>query len=162
MRGFTIRLATKKDLKAVSVFATPIVKGLKFYNREHTARNLYEMSVEDLRDTLKNFKDSIVMAVSKEGDIIGISIHSNTHGHTDWSDFTIVSPRFRKKGVGRALLRYVIKEAKRHGNHKVWGNTHPKNASAIKLLKSMGFRRVGMLRKHAFKQDEILWEKLIK
>ncbi len=162
MHDFTIRLATKKDLSAISKFATPVVKSMKFYNREHTAKNIYEMSVRDLKDTLRNYKDSLIVAMAKDGSAVGLCVHMEDHGHVDWLDWILVHKSFRKKGLGKAMLNYAMQEAKRHGHHKIWTDTSTKNKPAIKFFQRMGFRKIGVRKRHAFRQDEIVWEKLIK
>jgi hypothetical protein len=53
MRDFTVRLARKRDIPAVSRFATSVVKSMKYYNKEQMAANIYEMSTKDLKNTLK-------------------------------------------------------------------------------------------------------------
>lgn len=161
MREFTIRLATKKDLRAASKFGIPVVKSLEFYNKEHTARNAYEMSVKDLKVTLKRHRGSIIIAVAKDGNVVGLCTHFVGCGHVDWLDWILVDKSFRNKGLGRALMNYTIQEAKKHGCHKIWCDSNPGNKPALKFFRSMGFRKVGILRRHAFKEDEILWEKPI-
>ncbi len=135
---------------------------MKFYNKEHMARNVYEMSTKDLKDGLKHYKDSLIIAVAKDGSVVWLVWHNEDHGYVDWLDWILVAPAFRKKGVGRAMLNYAMQYAKRHGRHKIWTNTNPKNKLAIKFFRKMGFRRVGILKRHAFKQDEILLEKPIR
>jgi len=161
MPGFTVRIAKAKDLKAISSFATPIVKEMKFYNREHMARNLYEVSLKDLKETIKNYKDSIVIAVAKDGRIIGMCMHFFGFGHVDWLDWRLVSRDFRRNGVGRAMLKFQIQQARRHNCHKMWADCHPKNRPIIRFFRANGFRKVGVLRKDTFKQDRMLWEKII-
>ena len=162
MRGFTIRLATKEDLPAVSRLGTAVVKSMKFYNKEHTAQNIHEMSLKELKKDFNTYKDSIIIAVAKEDNVVGLCEHFVGHGHVDWLDWGLVDKRFRRKGIRRAMLNYEIREAKRQGCHKVWCNTNPENKPAIKFFKRMGFRKVGILKRHAFREDEILWEKPIK
>lgn len=162
MSDFTIRIAKRKDLPAISRFGTPIVKSLWFYSREHTARNVYEMSVKDLKNTMENYTGNLIIAVAKDGKIVGMVAHNDEHGHVDWLDWILVDQNFRKKGVGRALVNYAIKDAKKRGLHKIWTDCNTKNKPAIKFFSGMGFRKVGILKQHAFRQDEILWEKLIK
>ncbi len=162
MHDFTIRLATKKDLSSISKFATPIAKSLKFYNREQMARNIYEMSVKALKETIKENKDSIIIAESKDGNVVGLITQFPGFGHVDWLDWILVDRNFRGKKIGRALVKYAIQQARKHGCHKVWCVSHPNNKQVLKFSQKMGFRKVGILKKHSFQQDEILWEKLIK
>ncbi len=160
MRDFVIRIATKKDIPAISRFGTPVVRELNFYKKEHMARNVYELSIEDLNDTFKS-KDSLIVAESRDGKIVGMVAHYPGHGHVDWLDWIIIDKNYRKKGLGKAMINFTIKEAKRRGCHKIWCDTHPKNTTVNRFLKKFGFRKVGILKKHSFKDDQLIWEKII-
>ncbi len=158
---FSVRFATKRDLTAVSKFGTPVVKSMKFYNKEHTARNIYELSTKDLSKTFREHKNSIVIAVTEASRVIGFCTHFPGHGHVDWLDWLLVDGGFRKLGVGRALIDFVMQDAKKRGCHKVWCDTNPHNKNAVNFFTRMGFRRIGVAQKHAFREDEIFWEKQI-
>jgi RimJ/RimL family protein N-acetyltransferase len=160
MHDFTIRIAAKKDMAAASKFATPVVKELGFYNKEQMARNIYEMSAKELKANLKIYRDSVIIAITKEGKIVGLLTHFVGLNHVDWLDWILVDQRFRKKGLGKAMLNYAIQNAKRNGCHKIWCDTDPNNKQAIKFFKRMGFRKIGIARKHSFGQDVIFWERL--
>ncbi len=160
MHDFVIRIATKRDIPAISRFGTPIARELDFYTKEHIARNVYELSVEDLLDTFKS-KDSLIVAETKEGKIVGMIAHYPGLGHVDWLDWIIIDKDYRRDGLGGAMMNFTIKEAKRHGCHKIWCDTHPKNTPVNGFLKKLGFRKVGILKKHSFKDDQLIWEKII-
>ncbi len=157
---FDIRFATIKDIPAISRFGTPIVKSMKFYNKEHMRRNIYELSVKDLKDTFRT-KDSIIIATTKEGKVVGFCVHYIGHGHVGWIDWLLVDDTLRKRGLGRALVNYAIRDAKRRGCHKVWCDSNPNNKNAKKFFTKMGFRKIGVAKRHAYGEDEIFWEKII-
>ncbi|MDE1869018.1 MAG: GNAT family N-acetyltransferase [Candidatus Micrarchaeota archaeon] len=161
MREFEVRFATKRDLPAISGFGAPIVKAMKFYNKEHMARNVYELGVRDLKDTFRH-KNCIIIAATKEGKIVGFCTHYPGHGHVDWLDWILVDKNLRKAGIGRALIGFVIKDAKRRGCHKIWCDSNPNNRLAFKFFTKMGFRKIGIAKRHAYREDEIFWEKQIK
>ena len=160
MRGFTIRVAKEKDIKAISRFGTPVAKEMRFYNKEHTAGNIYEMSVKYLKNAFKYYNSRTVIALAKDGNIVGLCMHYPGHGHVDWLDWLLVDKRFRKMGLGKALIDYAIKDAKKQGCHKMWCDSNPGNKPMLKFMPKIGFRKVGTLKKHAYREDEILWEKL--
>ena len=53
-----------------------------------------------------------------------------------------VSPRFRKHGVGVALLRRMVVEVKATGYRRVVFNTLPKMESALRLYTALEFERI--------------------
>lgn len=53
-----------------------------------------------------------------------------------------VSPRFRKKGIGQALIEKIIEEAKNRPYEIMRLDTHPWMEAAQKLYQSFGFKEV--------------------
>jgi putative acetyltransferase len=54
-----------------------------------------------------------------------------------------VRPAFRGQGIGRALLEWVIGEARAAGYEEMLGDTLPRLTSALALYDRMGFERTG-------------------
>jgi GNAT superfamily N-acetyltransferase len=54
-----------------------------------------------------------------------------------------VRPRFRGQGVGRALLEWVIAEARAIGYREMLGDTMPVMRGALRLYDLLGFERTG-------------------
>ena len=54
-----------------------------------------------------------------------------------------VRPRFRSRGVGRALLDWLIAECRAAGYCEVLGDTMPAMARALEMYDRMGFERTG-------------------
>ena len=50
-----------------------------------------------------------------------------------------VSPRFRRRGIGRRLLEELERQFGRRGYDQIRLGVHPKNRSALRLYRSMGF-----------------------
>lgn len=57
-----------------------------------------------------------------------------------------VAPEWRRAGHGRALLRRVIACARARGDHSLWLEVRPSNASARALYRAEGFAEVGLRR----------------
>jgi L-amino acid N-acyltransferase YncA len=55
----------------------------------------------------------------------------------------------RSHGLGRAALTALIDEARARGWWKLLSRVFPENAASRTLLKSLGFREVGVYEKHA-------------
>ena len=72
----------------------------------------------------------------------------------------MVSPAWRRRGVGSALMREAIAWAGRVGVEKLELSVYPGNTAAIGLYRSFGFEEEGRLRGHSKKRigylDEIL------
>ncbi len=160
--GFEIRLATRRDLAAASRFATPVIRSLKFYNQECTKNNIKEVSAKALADDLAKDANSVILAVQRGGGIVGIATHFMGLGHVDWLDWILVSQDCRSRGIAAAMLKYAMDNAKGRGCHKVWCDSNPQNVPALRFFSRMGFRKVGVLRRHSFGQDQIIWERLIR
>jgi L-amino acid N-acyltransferase YncA len=59
-----------------------------------------------------------------------------------------VDPEARRGGTGRALLIALAEEAERRGYHKLIGKIFTSNEPSIALVKSCGWREVGVHRRH--------------
>ena len=59
-----------------------------------------------------------------------------------------VDPKARRGGTGRALLIALAEEAERRGHHKLVGKIFTSNEPSIALVKSCGWREVGVHRRH--------------
>jgi L-amino acid N-acyltransferase YncA len=59
-----------------------------------------------------------------------------------------VDPMARRGGTGRALLTALAEEADRRGYHKLVGKIFASNEPSIALVKSCGWREVGVHRRH--------------
>ena len=65
------------------------------------------------------------------------------------AEFTIyVSRDVRAQGVGRLALGALIKEAERRGFTKLVSRIFPNNIASRRLCAGMGFREVGIYRRH--------------
>lgn len=52
-----------------------------------------------------------------------------------------VRPAFRGSGIGRALMEWIIAEARRAGYREIVGDTLPVMATALEMYDRMGFER---------------------
>jgi phosphinothricin acetyltransferase len=54
----------------------------------------------------------------------------------------------RGRGVGRALLEALCAAAERDGRYKLVGKIFPENQGSLALCRALGFREVGLHRRH--------------
>ena len=66
-------------------------------------------------------------------------------GKVAWFEDCIVRPEQRKKGIGTALLEYVVGQARAEGALRVMLLTDGDNATAQALYRRVGFRDSAML-----------------
>jgi L-amino acid N-acyltransferase YncA len=65
------------------------------------------------------------------------------------AEFSIYVARAeRGRGVGRATLEALIEEAARRGYWKLVSRIFPENEASLALCRSLGFREVGVYRRH--------------
>lgn len=69
----------------------------------------------------------------------GLEAHISTLG---------VLPNFRQRGIGRALLRYLLQWARRHGAETVSLEVRQSNAVAQRLYRQHGFVPTGLRRRY--------------
>jgi phosphinothricin acetyltransferase len=66
------------------------------------------------------------------------------------ADFSIYVARERRgQGVGRVLLAGLIGECEGRGYWKLLSRVFPENGASLALCRSLGFREVGVYRRHA-------------
>jgi len=51
-----------------------------------------------------------------------------------------VRPPFRRRGIGRALMEWIIREARQLGYRTVYGDTLPTMTDAMRMYQEFGFR----------------------
>jgi phosphinothricin acetyltransferase len=60
-----------------------------------------------------------------------------------------VDRKWRGKGAGRAAMQALIEESRKRGVWKLLSRVFPENTRSLKLLAKLGFREVGVYKKHA-------------
>ena len=89
--------------------------------------------------------------MARDGDAIVAmaALHFTTStaegGKVAWFEDCIVRPEHRRQGIGKALLAYVIAQARAEGARRVMLLTDGDNASAQALYRQSGFRDSAML-----------------
>lgn len=78
-----------------------------------------------------------------------------------WSDWGIVHPLYRRTGVSRALMTFLEKKLKKEGIHKIWCDSRTTNKESIAALGKLGFKKIVTIKNHWYRQDFILWQKLL-
>jgi L-amino acid N-acyltransferase YncA len=95
----------------------------------------------------------LVLVAEREGRVVGwarLGSYDDAHAYyATVAEATIYVDRgARRGGVGRALLDGIAHEAERRGHHKLIGKIFTSNEPSIALVRSCGWREVGVHRRH--------------
>jgi ribosomal-protein-alanine N-acetyltransferase len=94
------------------------------------------------------FRDCIAVGyrchvILLDGHIAGYGVMSVAAGESHILNLC-VDPGLRRRGLGRALLTYLLKDAVAAGARVMLLEVRPSNTAGIALYEQMGFKRIGM------------------
>ncbi len=77
---------------------------------------------------------------------------------TDATFAPSVADAWQSKGIGSALLEYIIHEARKEGIHRIilWGGVQSGNPQAVRLYQKFGFRTLGSFEYYGENLDMVL------
>jgi RimJ/RimL family protein N-acetyltransferase len=105
-------------------------------------------------------EDAAVLVAEAGGELVGqLGLQVARYGVADLG--MLVAAGWRGSGVGAALLRAGIDQARRAGAHKVALQVWPHNRAAIGLYEKFGFEREGYLLRHYRRRSGELWDAVI-
>ena len=100
---------------------------------------------------------AVLVAEAEDGHVVGrLSISRDQHpASRHVADLGLmVDARYRRQGIGRALLEASVEWARAAGIRKLELHVFPWNAGAIALYEDFGFVREGLRRNHYRRGDE--------
>jgi L-amino acid N-acyltransferase YncA len=122
-------------------------------------------------DDVRAWFDGIhpIVLVEDEGRVVAFASTSTYRPRDCYggiAEFSVyVARAARGRGAGRAAMEKLIEEAERAGFWKLVSRVFPENAASLALLRSLGFREVGVYEKHARLdgawRDVVIVERLI-
>src|SRR5580704_1392027 len=93
-----------------------------------------------------------IVVVEDEGQIVGFASTSTYRPRDCYAGIAEVSVyvarNFRRHGAGRVALIELIQQAKAKGFWKLVSRVFPENEASRALIRSLGFREVGIYEKH--------------
>jgi L-amino acid N-acyltransferase YncA len=118
-------------------------------------------------DLMPNIERTIV--AEQDGRIVGwanITSYSPREVYAGVGEFSIYVDRSaRRGGVGRRLLTHLAVFAEARGYHKLTSKIFPENEASLALMRSCGFRDVGIHKRHALLdgswRDVVVVERLL-
>lgn len=124
-------------------------------------------SAEEMAPLLDGSYPAVV--VVEDGTVVAFawtSAYSPRACYSGVAEFSVYTdPGRRDRGAGRLAMGALIPEAERRGFWKLLAKVFVENAPSRKLLRSLGFREVGVHKRHARLdgawRDVVLLEKLI-
>jgi L-amino acid N-acyltransferase YncA len=160
---FTPRAANPDDAEAIA----------GIYNEGIEDRvGTFETETRDPDDVLGWIEAGYPIVVSEDeaGRIVAWASASpyrpNRAAYSGVAEFSIyVARAARGQGVGRATLAALISEAEGRGYWKLVSRIFPENEASLALCRSLGFREVGVYRRHArldgMWRDVVIVERLL-
>lgn len=145
MARFEIRPATTADAASMA----------RIYNEGIAERVATFETREKSADELAALIDSGALALiaESEGDVVAFikvgPYDDASHYYSGIGEATLYVDRdARRSGVGRALMEAVAAAAEERGYYKLTGKIFTSNAPSIALVKTCGWREVGVHRRH--------------
>lgn len=127
----------------------------KIYNQGIEDRiATFETRVRTTHDIEGWFSSSYtIIVVESDNNIIAFATTSPYRQRECYSgtrEFSVyVDREHRRKGAGRLAMTALIAECKKRGYWKLISHVFPENKQSLHLLSSLGFREVGVYKKHA-------------
>lgn len=99
---------------------------------------------------------AVLVAESDDGEIVGrLSLSRDAHpASVHVADLGLmVDARYRRRGIGRALLAAAVEWARTNGVRKLELHVFPHNQAAIALYERFGFEREGYRKQHYLRSN---------
>ena len=104
-----------------------------------------------------------IIVVEEQGQIVAFASTSTYRPRDCYSGIAEVSVyvarEFRRRGAGRAALGALIEQARAQGFWKLVSRAFPENEASRALIRSLGFREVGIYEKHG--QLDGVWRDVV-
>jgi L-phenylalanine/L-methionine N-acetyltransferase len=107
--------------------------------------------------TVQRHADAAVYVVEDDGRIVGrLSLSRDPHPSSQHvADLGLmVAAKYRRRGIGRALLEQAVRWAQESGVRKLELHVFTWNEPAVALYESFGFEREGLRRAHYARDGE--------
>ena len=118
-------------------------------------------SVDDVRGWFDEWHPIVV--VEEDGQIVAFASTSTYRPRDCYAGIAEVSVyvarEFRRRGAGRIALSELINQAKAKGLWKLVSRVFPENQASRALIRSLGFREVGIYEKHG--QLDGIWRDVV-
>ena len=108
-------------------------------------------TAEDIASWLE--EDLPLVVVESDGEVVAWAVahrYRERAAYAGVGEFSVYVARAeRGRGLGRAAMQGLIDECERRGLWKLVSRVFPENEASLALCRSLGFREVGVYRRHA-------------
>jgi L-amino acid N-acyltransferase YncA len=98
-------------------------------------------------------EDLPLVVVESDGEVVAWAVahrYREREAYAGVGEFSVyVARAARGRGFGRAAVQSLIDECERRGLWKLVSRVFPENEASLALCRSLGFREVGVYRRHA-------------
>lgn len=104
---------------------------------------LENVTLERLKRIVKEKNSNVFVARNISNEIVGMGvlvIYSTITGDKAWIEDVVLEQKNRGKGIGKEIMKRLIKEAKKRGIREVNLTSNPKRVEAFYLYKKLGFK----------------------
>ena len=118
----------------------------------------------DVRDILRKIitdPTRITLVAEENHTLVGFALGRTDKSGLSWLSFMGVSPTHRRQGIGHKLVQNFLTESKMKGAQKVSLNTAPELKPAVKLYVDMGFMFEGLMKRHRYGVDLIIFSRFL-
>ena len=154
-----INIAKLKDIPALSEIYTNIIKINPYYSQWAKKSELKRFNPKSIGEDMAN-KDNLYILMKDKNKIIGAS-NGYYEAGLFWIDWLVVNYNYRRKGLALKLIRYFENKLNKENIHKVWCDSRTTNIESESLLTKLGYKKLVTIKNHWYKQDFILWQKIL-
>ncbi|HRG42915.1 MAG TPA: GNAT family N-acetyltransferase [Saprospiraceae bacterium] len=159
MNKVNIVRAKRKDCAELASIIEGVVRAIPYYNDLAKENEISKYGTKNLFSKIKEDKDSILLAIINKK-IVGFCL-TRFDDYLIWIEWFGVVQEYRGQGIATMLLKELDKSILSRNCHKIWCDCRTTNKASIHILSNQGFKQLVMIPQHWYKQDFILWEKLI-
>jgi len=165
MRVTSIRKATLRDIQDLLDCQASVWESLRGMLPTPWIEDEIERSHQpDVRNILRKIitdQTRITLVAEENHAIVGFALGRTDKSGLSWLSFMGVRPTHRRQGIGHKLVQAYLTESKVKGAHKVSLNTAPDLKPAVKLYVDMGFMFEGLMKRHRYGVDLIIFSKFL-
>lgn len=149
------RIADLADCEAIA----------RIYNDGIASRQAtFETEPRTARDIARWFDETHpTVVVEQSGEVVAFASTSSYRSRSCYkgvAEFSVyVTASHRRNGLGRMAMKRLMEEAQQAGFWKLVSRVFVENKSSLTLLKSLGFREVGIYEKHG--QVDGVWHDVV-